>query len=196
MPPRVEHTWRDWNQGDKFTRPYPQKRPASVDLQASKKSKGLQVQQFQYHSNMRALGGLTISIKYTHKYGLSPGTQALQMCVFIHAWTQRVGPQNRSAFGLSAARTDPHHGEKMRARSQLVRWRKYPIEGQNSQKPGLRYFSVPAASRAVAGNFLFAEHLHRVVFRERRPGALPLQIDIVPTFGARKHNSVGFTHNL
>src|SRR5580704_3956003 len=82
MPPRVEHTWRDWNQGDKFTRPYPQKRPASVDLQASKKSKGLQVQQFQYHSNTRAVGGLTISIKYTHKYNLVHATQAPDMHLY------------------------------------------------------------------------------------------------------------------
>ena len=72
--------------------------------------------------------------------------------------------------------------------------REDPIERQNPQKPRFRHLSVPAASRAVAGNFLFAEDLHRLVFRERRLGALPLQIDIVPTLGARKDNSVGFTH--
>ena len=53
---------------------------------------------------------------------------------------------------------------------------------------------MPTASWAVAGNFLLTEDPHRVVFRERRLGALPLQIDIVPTLGARKNNSVGFTH--
>ena len=77
-----------------------------------------------------------------------------------------------------------------------IYWRKDPIEGQNSQKPGLGHLTVPAAPRAIADNFLFAEDLHRVVFRKRRLGALPLQIDIVPTFGASKNNSIGFTHTL
>jgi len=72
--------------------------------------------------------------------------------------------------------------------------RKDPIEGQDTQKPGFRNLAVPAATRAIADNFLFAEDLHRVVFRERRLGALSLQIDIVPTFGTRKDNSVSFTH--
>src|SRR5580692_8451485 len=88
-------------------------------------------------------------------------------------------------------------GRNWKAEKQGIRsicGRKNPIEGQNSQKPGLGHFAVPAAPRAVTGNLHFAEDLHRVVFRERRLGALPLQIGIVPTFGARKHNSVGFTH--
>jgi hypothetical protein len=55
---------------------------------------------------------------------------------------------------------------------------------------------MPATSRTIAGNFLFTEDFHGLVFRERWFGALPLQIDIVPTFGARKNNSIGFTHTL
>jgi hypothetical protein len=55
---------------------------------------------------------------------------------------------------------------------------------------------MPATSRIIAGNMLFAEDFHRLVFGQRRLGALPLQIDIVAILGARKNNSVGFTHTL
>jgi hypothetical protein len=77
-----------------------------------------------------------------------------------------------------------------------IHWGKNPIKGQYSQEPRIRYFPMPATSRTIAGNFLFTEDFHGLVFRERRFGALPLQIDIVPTFGARKNNSIGFTHTL
>ena len=55
--------------------------------------------------------------------------------------------------------------EKRRVR--LIRRRKDPIKGQNSQEPRIRHFSVPAAARIIAGNFLFTEDLHRLVLRKR-----------------------------
>jgi hypothetical protein len=141
----------------------PKKWPASVDLQASKESKGLQEQQSHLDSSTPLPRILMISSDS------------------IGEGTSRHAPRS------------PRWDEK-RGINSIYR-RKDPIEGQNSQKPGLGHLAVPAAPGAIADNFLFAEDLHRVVFRERRLGALPLQIDIVPTLGARKHNSVRFTHN-
>lgn len=83
---------------------------------------------------------------------------------------------------------------KKRRKGPSICRRKDPIKWQNSQKPRFRYFSVPATSRILTGNFLLPKDFHRLVFRERRLGALPLQIDIVPVFWARKHDSVRFTH--
>jgi hypothetical protein len=81
-------------------------------------------------------------------------------------------------------------------RIRLIRGGKDPIKGQNSQQPGTRYFTLPATSRIFAGDFHFTEDLHGLVLRERGLRALPLQIDVVPILRARKHNSVGVTHNL
>ena len=66
MPPRVEHTWRARAFGRNSASTCPKKWPASVDLQASKKSKGLQEQQSQHHSNTPTPHVLAISIKWIH----------------------------------------------------------------------------------------------------------------------------------
>src|ERR1700674_2090686 len=105
-----------------FRRIEPKKWPASVDLQASKKSKGLQEQQSHLvYFNTLAPHSLTISAT---------------------GFTWRM-PSCR----INERRIRSIHG------------RKDPIKGQNSQEPRLRYFSVPAASRAIADNFFFAEDL-------------------------------------
>src|SRR6266851_4886042 len=75
VPPRVEHTCRDWALGRNLTHPCPKKLPASVDLQASKKSKGLQEQQSHCDSNMPALRSLTISNKLNRFRHLTFGSR-------------------------------------------------------------------------------------------------------------------------
>src|SRR5580692_2983788 len=57
-------------------------------------------------------------------------------------------------------------------------WRKNPIEGQNPQKPGFRYFAAPAASRAFAGQMFIPKDFHGFILGEGRLRALPLQIDV------------------
>ena len=73
--------------------------------------------------------------------------------------------------------------------------REYPIKGQNSEDFGFRSLSVPAAFRALTGDIFVSKDLHRFNFRERRPGALPLHIDVVIALGARKNESVSLIHD-
>ena len=167
-----------------------------MDLQASKKSKGLQEQQLRFHFNTLSPHSLTISINWIHSATRCFGT-------ILPEWVSRTAndvPPGSSANWIensgNGIKSSGLTRRTNRRRIRSICRGKDPIKGQNSQEPRFRYFSVPATSRAIAGNFLFAEYFHRLVFRERRFGALPLQIDIVPTFGARKNNSVGFTHNL
>jgi hypothetical protein len=56
----------------------------------------------------------------------------------------------------------------------LISWRENPVEGKDAQKPRFRNFTVPTAPRILAGDFLVAENLYGLVFRERRLGAFPL----------------------
>src|ERR1700681_2813281 len=58
----------------------PKKEPASVNLQASKKSKGLQEQQSQAHFNTPLPSSLTISAKIAGFRRNTPGIQGEQKC--------------------------------------------------------------------------------------------------------------------
>jgi hypothetical protein len=170
--------------------------PASVDLQASKKSKGLQEQQLQSHSNTLALRSLAISTA-----GCTQLTRLFRIIMRLRVTIagNDSPPRLFSKWIENSGNRAPNCGFIGRTPKQRIRsihWRKNPIEGQNPQEPGFRYLPMPATSRVIAGNFHFAEDFHRIDFRECRLRALPLQIDIVPVFGARKYNSVGFTHNL
>jgi hypothetical protein len=73
--------------------------------------------------------------------------------------------------------------------------REYPIKRHNSEDFGFRSLSVPAAFRALTGDIFVSKDLHRLDFRERRRGALPLHIDVVVAFGARKDESVSLIHD-
>jgi hypothetical protein len=167
-----------------------------VDLQASKNSKGLQEQQSQSNSNTHARYSLTVSIQGVSTAGFSLWGLVLASAkprmrkLAPRPWSCNIWIENggKGAANYGVIRQAKKHGNRS------IRRRKDPIEWQNSQQPGFRYFSMPAASRIFAGNFLFAENLHGLVFREPGLGVLPLQIDIVPVLRARKHNSVSFTH--
>jgi hypothetical protein len=56
----------------------------------------------------------------------------------------------------------------------LIGWRENPIKGKDPQKPRFGHFAVPTAPWILAGDFLVAENLDGLVFRERRLGAFPL----------------------
>jgi hypothetical protein len=76
----------------------------------------------------------------------------------------------------------------------LPGWRENPIKRENPQEPRFRCFACPPAPRAFTGNIFLAENFHRVIFRERWLGTFSLEIDIVPTLGACKNDSVCVTH--
>jgi hypothetical protein len=167
-----------------------------VDLQASKKSKGLQEQQSPHNSNMLARYCLTISNR-----GVSIAGFSLWELVSAGKKIPSLKPALLPGYGFicnkkgEGGTSNCGVNRQKRTRTHSIHRRKDPIKRQNPQQPGLRNFPVPAASRVLAGNFHLAEDFHGVVFRERGFGALPLQIDIVPVLRARKHNSVSFTHN-
>lgn len=54
---------------------------------------------------------------------------------------------------------------------------------------------MPAAFRALTGDIFISKDLHRLDFRERRPGALPLYVDVVIALGTRKNESVSLIHD-
>jgi hypothetical protein len=93
---------------------------------------------------------------------------------------------------ISAAATVDRRVEKG---LRLGRWGENPIKGQDSEQSHLGYFAVPAAIWAFAGDFLVAEHFHRLVFRKRRLGALALQVDIMTALWACEDYTVGFVHD-
>ena len=55
---------------------------------------------------------------------------------------------------------------------------------------------MPAALGIAAGDFLVSEHFYGLNRGKQGPRAFPLQVDIVPTLGAFKHDSVGLDHGL
>ena len=57
-------------------------------------------------------------------------------------------------------------------------------------------FPVPAALGIAAGDFLVSEHFYGLNRGKQGPRTFPLQVDIVPTLGAFKHDSVGLDHGL
>jgi hypothetical protein len=68
-------------------------------------------------------------------------------------------------------------------------------KGQNSKDFGFRSLSVPAAFGTLTADIFVSKDLHRLDFRERRPGALPLHIDVVIALVARKNESVSLIHD-
>ena len=62
--------------------------------------------------------------------------------------------------------------------------RKNPRERQDPKKLRLEDLTVPAAVRIGARNLLISKHFHRLIFRKRCLGALPLQVDIMTALRA------------
>jgi hypothetical protein len=101
------------------------------------------------------------------------------MVVFARRWwssaTKLFRCQANEALGLSGRGDDP-------------------IKGQDAKELGSGRFSVPAAVWIQARDFFASEHFHGFDFREGRPGALPLQVDIMAASWALENDSIGFDH--